>query len=322
MTLIFVLLACTEPLDGTGTSTTATTGATSTGTTSTGTTTTATTTGTTGTVTSEDATYIPADYVAAPPARVIFLGDSITDGFGQSRAGLEYVALLQANDGGTWPDHATMDFTGLWGAVPEVIDVATGGATTGTVKNRQLDDVAEALGGPAVGESVVVVTVAGNDVQTLIVQPDRTDEVVDTAVANLAAIVDFFEDEAQFPDGVRLYLANVYEPSDGVGQADACFFGLELQDVLAGLWQMNDAVLALAQERGFASLDMWSHFLGHGMYAEDTANPYHHADDPTGWFASDCIHPNDRGHHEIRRLFWYALAGEPFPGDGADELGG
>ena len=31
-------------------------------------------------------------------------------------------------------------------------------------------------------------------------------------------------------------------------------------------------------------------------------------DDATGWF-SDCIHPNDRGHHELRRLFFEAIDG-------------
>jgi hypothetical protein len=35
-------------------------------------------------------------------------------------------------------------------------------------------------------------------------------------------------------------------------------------------------------------------------------NPYYYADDPTKWF-SDCIHPDNRGHSELRRLFFEAI---------------
>ena len=57
---------------------------------------------------------------------------------------------------------------------------------------------------------------------------------------------------------------------------------------------------------GFAVIDMLGHFHGHGHNYDHTENPYYDAADPTGWFA-DCIHANDRGHHEIRRLFYEAM---------------
>jgi len=67
-----------------------------------------------------------------------------------------------------------------------------------------------------------------------------------------------------------------------------------------------------AAERGFAVLDLRGHFLGHGYHAEDPTVPSYDPEDPTLWFAPDCIHPNDRGHHEVRRLFHAAITGEDF----------
>lgn len=54
-------------------------------------------------------------------------------------------------------------------------------------------------------------------------------------------------------------------------------------------------------------VDLHRHFLGHGFHHLDAQNPNHVEDDPTRWFHNDCIHPNDRGHHEIRRLFYEAV---------------
>jgi hypothetical protein len=59
-------------------------------------------------------------------------------------------------------------------------------------------------------------------------------------------------------------------------------------------------------------LDLRGHFLGHGFYSEASGSAAYDADDPTQWFDRDCIHPNDRGHHELRRLVHAAITGSPF----------
>ena len=43
--------------------------------------------------------------------------------------------------------------------------------------------------------------------------------------------------------------------------------------------------------------------LGHGFHATSETLESYDANDATEWFDNDCIHPNDRGHHELRRLF-------------------
>ena len=198
--------------------------------------------------------------------------------------------------------------------------MSRGGATSNSFRYQQLEQVQDALSEPVSGPTVVITTIVGNDVQGLIAEPDATEETIADIEDNLATVWDYYLDPANFPDGTWIYLTNVYEPSDGVGQADACFFGLDLAYALDSLEQVNAAVRAQSEEYGIAWLDMNGHFKGHGYYAEDPDNAYHHPDDPSLWFDSDCIHPNDRGHHEIRRQFWYAVAGLPFPGDEADTV--
>ena len=70
-------------------------------------------------------------------------------------------------------------------------------------------------------------------------------------------------------------------------------------------------MMSVAQERGAAMVDMRGHFLGHGVYFDDSDLDVHDDADPSPWFADDCIHPNDRGHHELRRLFVTAIEGRP-----------
>jgi hypothetical protein len=101
---------------------------------------------------------------------------------------------------------------------------------------------------------------------------------------------------------------DVYDPSDGTGHVDGCFFNLTLPELVAALDVWRDRYVELATEMGFAVVDGLGHFHGHGHSYADPENPWYDAEDPSGWF-DDCVHPNDRGHHEIRRLFFEAIAG-------------
>ncbi len=259
--------------------------------------------------------YFPANYAPESPARVVYLGDSITAGNGASTPMLTYVHLLKKNDDDVWPDSAELDLTGLFGELPDIVDVSLAGATTSSMVSQQLPNLTEELGDSVAGSTVVIVTIAGNDVQRLLYNTSGTDAAIETILEKLGDLYDYFEDAERFPDGAFIYLANVYEPSDGVGQADECFYGMNLEKVLPSLDAVNAATRAQAEERGVAWIDLRGHFLGHGFNGDDSENVYYEVDDPSLWFADDCIHPNDRGHHELRRLFWYAVAGEAFPGD-------
>jgi hypothetical protein len=83
--------------------------------------------------------------------------------------------------------------------------------------------------------------------------------------------------------------------------------GEKLVDSLA---VVNDDLAAFAADKGAMLIDVHEHFLGHGFNYEDETLPQYDPDDPTLWYQYDCLHPTDRGHHEIRRVIWKRLFGE------------
>jgi lysophospholipase L1-like esterase len=257
--------------------------------------------------------YIPAGYGAANPSRIVFLGDSITAGVGASKDSLAYPELLVEDTSNKWSDFADLDLESMYGDVP-VVDGSKGGATSGSVMTQQLDDLEGLLGGyPVTGETIVVFTVGGNDMQEALNPFADANEIAQATLFNFGAIVDELQDPAKFPDGVYVYATNVYEPTDGRGQTDGCFLGFDFSADLPVLDQFNDDLRAMAEDKGFSVVDLRGHFGGHGWNHTDSSLPTHDPDDPSVWLDADCIHPNDRGHHEVRRLFHAAIAGIDLP---------
>lgn len=266
-------------------------------------------------------TYVPDGYRPTEPVRVIYLGDSISAGVGASDGPLTYPSLLVENDASTWPSFEEDDLESLFGSL-DVVDVAVPGATTNSLIAEQLPALEGELGATVSGESIVVLTIGGNDMQRallpMVLASDKEaayqEQIVPT-VERFEAIVDYFQDAQRFPDGVKLYMANVYEPTDNEGQADGCFFSANIIDALPYLDRANDTFRDLAVEKGFGLVDLNGHFEGHGHNHDDETIEAYDADDPTLWMADDCIHPNDRGHHELRRLFLTAIDGRPLEKD-------
>lgn len=264
-------------------------------------------------------TYVPEGYRAEAPTRLVFLGDSITAGYVVERERDAYSRLLESNNSRSWPDYDEVDVESSFPTVEQVIDVSVGGATTETMINNQLSALESRLGGfPVQGETLVVFTIGGNDAQGALLPTADAEAIMAATLANMEEIVDWFLDEDRFTDGVRVYATNIYEPTDGTGQSAACFFGFDFSSKLPLLEQFNDDLRGLGVERGVSIVDLRGHFLGHGFHYDNDLSAHYDAADPTLWLADDCIHPNERGHHELRRLFHAAMVAEPL----ALEVGG
>ena len=243
------------------------------------------------------------------PRMVVFAGDSITAGAGVSNADEDYASLL-VNNAGPWEDWEGIDLATRYPGI-DVVDISQGGAWTGTVLGDQIEDFEEQVVLPFEGEVLVVVTVGGNDLQSVLRDPSSVDERIEKTVDNWREIAGYFLDAERFPDGSTVLMANVYEPTDTVGQVRGCFYGLDISSLLPSLHDANTRLRGVAEEEGFSALDMRGTFLGHGFHHGDPATPYYDENDPSLWLANDCIHPNPRGHHEIRAMFWRAIAGDP-----------
>lgn len=242
------------------------------------------------------------------PKTVIFLGDSITAGAGSQNDDEDYTSLL-VNNTNAWPEWDGIDLATRYPGI-EVVDVSKSGAWTGTVLNDQMERLEDQIMLPFEGEALVVMTVGGNDLQSVLRNPSGVEERLEKTVDNWRKIAEYFLDEQRFPDGVTLLMANVYEPTDAVGQVGNCFYGLNISSLLPSLHDANTQLRGLAEEAGFSVLDMRGTFLGHGFNYSDPTTPYYNEDDPSLWLANGCTHPNPRGHHEIRAMFWRAVDGE------------
>ena len=239
------------------------------------------------------------------------MGDSISAGVGaNSRAVDSYFALLYRNADATWPEESETDLASRFGDDITLVNVAQGGATAPAMRRLQVARLENQLDFPVQGHSIAVITIGGNDLQGAIVTRQFTGSVMTNALASIRETVEFLQDAERFPDGVSIYLAAVYDPSDGVGFIQGCFFNLEIPDAVAALDVWRDEYIALGEELGFAVVDVLGAFHGHGLYATDPNNEFYDTDDPTQWFDGDCIHPNPRGHNELRRLFFESIDGE------------
>lgn len=254
------------------------------------------------------ATFVPEGYAPVDPVRLVYLGDSISAGFGATRGSLAYTELLQKNS--RWEGFANEDLETSHPTIEEVIDVSRGGATTDTLLAQQIPQLDAALGdAPVEGGTIVVFTIGGNDAQAALNPLADPAEVIDAALANFEALVDELTSTDRFAGPVWLYATNVYEPSDGTGQVDDCFFGISYEAALPELDRFTDELFALGADRGVSIVDLRAHFRGHGFRHAETDLDAYDAEDPSLWFDADCIHPNNRGHHEIRRLFHAAITG-------------
>jgi hypothetical protein len=124
----------------------------------------------------------------------------------------------------------------------------------------------------------------------------------------LSAILDGAD--KSFPGGCEIFLANIYDPTDGVGDIENC--GLPLPrwpDGVKILTEMNAAIERTAAARKNVRLvDIRAAFLGHGIHCRDKGNAYYHPDDPSYWYYDNLEDPNEIGYDAIRRLFLAKIA--------------
>jgi len=112
----------------------------------------------------------------------------------------------------------------------------------------------------------------------------------------------------KLPGGCHIFLASIYDPSDGVGTYAPV--GLpEWPDDLAIHARYNDIIARFAEHYDYVHLvDMYSEFLSHGLFCRQFWREHYDAGDPHYWYYSNLEDPNDRGRDAIRRLVLNVMA--------------
>lgn len=259
---------------------------------------------------------VPGEAFATPwaerPVVLAGLGDSITRGFGVSRD-MGYFDLLRANHDAIYPDMVGKDLSSVLPWL-EAINLAQDYTTTQQHIDQQLPRL------PIFGSEVfgiVVITAGGND----LIHDYGRNRPVDGAMygctyaqaqawtenikARLRTIIETVN--GRFPGGCEIFLANIYDPTDGVG--DPQIAGLpRWPDCVRVLNLTNRKITALCDEFANVHLvDIRADFMGHGFHCTDWWRKTYRRDDPGHWYHANIEDPNERGYDAIRRRFLVAM---------------
>ncbi|MEM3586015.1 MAG: SGNH/GDSL hydrolase family protein [Candidatus Jordarchaeaceae archaeon] len=229
----------------------------------------------------------------------VALGDSMLIDYYAGGPGWGAASLLYRNLDNVYPDWKGKDLATLYVGIKEY-NLTSDGATTDTVLNWQLPKV-------PTGENqftIIIMTVGGNDLlHHYGVSEERGLKLSYEMQKKLLRIITILQDSEKFPEPARIYIGNIYDPSDGLGE------GLEKEgyspwpDGLKVLSHWNKRIEEVAKERGLTLVDIHRHFLGHGLNYNNPKCKYYDAKDNSTWLKLG-IEPNARGAHEIRKLFW------------------
>ncbi len=248
---------------------------------------------------------------------MVGMGDSITTGFGAGGSNYGYFERLMKN---APQDAEDIKGRSLSRVFPDltVMNLASNASSSGehlrvqlTYLNKQEPDV---LG-------IVALTTGGIDlIHNYGKEPPKDEACYGATLQDgilygkkfrerLNKLLDSIKE--RFPGGCKIFLANIYDPTDGVGDIENVHPLLRLiqklppwPDGVKILQIFNQHIKEAAEARDFVYLvDIHSVMLGHGIHCKDSKNPHYCAKDPTYWYYFNLEDPNQRGYDAIRRVF-------------------
>jgi lysophospholipase L1-like esterase len=243
------------------------------------------------------------------------VGDSMTAGFGATR-GHSYFERLARN-----PEDEFKDMRGrsLSRVLPnlQMRNLAVSGSNS-LQHLQSLDEKLERQPGDVFG--LVVITSGGNDLihwygrsapkegamyGATLIQARPWIENYETRLGQMFQLI-----KDRFPGGCLIFIGDIYDPSDGVGDPESVMMPAwpQVLDVHAAY---NDALRQAAARCSWVRVvPICDEFLGHGIHCRQFWRKYYHSRDPHYWYSSNIEDPNDRGYDAIRRLFLNAMVKE------------
>ena len=242
------------------------------------------------------------------PVLLVGLGDSVTAGFG-ARRGYSYFDRMTKNPADEFPK---MNGICLSSVLPkfQFTNLAVSGSTSSEVSLRQLTalptNTPDVLG-------IVVMTTGGNDIiHNYGRTPPREEAMFGASMDEAKPWVDNFgrrldsmleQINSRFPGGCEIFLANIFDPTDGLGDADRA--GLPVwKDSMQILDAYNAAIRHAADTHSNVHVvNIHDAFLGHGIHCTQFWRAHFDWHDPHYWYYANLEDPNERDYDVIRRLF-------------------
>lgn len=244
---------------------------------------------------------------------LVGLGDSVTAGFGV-KTPYSYFGRLAEN-----PDDDFADMQGicLSAVLPNLRTENI--ARSGSTSLAHVDMISEQLETQDADIfGLVVMTTGGNDlIHDYGRSPPREGAMYGATFEQAQPWIDNFEKrltemldllKTRFPGGCEIFVADIYDPTDGLG--DAVGAGLPAwPDGVAIHEAYNDVIRRCVNRHPFVYVvPMYEEFLGHGIHCTQPWQTHYRASDPHYWYAWNLEDPNIRGYDAIRRLFLIEIA--------------
>lgn len=242
------------------------------------------------------------------PMLLVGLGDSVTAGFG-ARKGYSYFDRLILN-----PSDESQNMNGicLGKVLPKLAytNLAISGSTSIELLEKELPHLTRAKSNTF---GIVVITTSGNDlIHNYGRTPPREEAMYGATFEEAQPWISNFDQrleslvlkiETQFPDGCQIFLANIYDPTDGVGDTERAHLPA-WKDSLKILDAYNNVISRCARRHSnLHMVDIHTAFLGHGIHCTQFWRNHYDWHDPYYWFYVNLEDPNERGYDVIRRLF-------------------
>ncbi|MGE4159691.1 MAG: SGNH/GDSL hydrolase family protein [Planctomycetota bacterium] len=238
-------------------------------------------------------------------------GDSVTRGFGAS-PGQSYFELLVSNDNTTHPSMKGCDLTSVLPGLTW-LNLAVNYTTSKEHWDYQIRHLRPY---PHDVFGLIVITTGGNDlIHNYGRTPPNADALYGCTIEQAQTYGTLFQQRLHdmmskfrevFPGGFHVFMASIYDPTDGVGDLENVpgFSLPRWPDAIACLNLYNRILEECDREFSEVTLvDMRTTMLGHGIHFQDRENPHYKADDPHYWYFENLEDPNDRGYDAIRRTF-------------------
>jgi len=247
------------------------------------------------------------------PVRIVGIGDSITAGLGARSKDHTFFNRLIKN-----PDDEYTDMQGRCLASVLTNLEQENLAVSGSTSRDHLTVIEERLKvhDPKVF-GLVVMTTGGNDlIHNYGRSPPKECAMYGATLKQAEPWIDAYRArlndmlgkiEACFPGGCEIYLGDIYDPTDGVGDAPSVYLPA-WPDGLAISAKYNAVIAECAKSRtNVHVVPLHRTFLGHGAHCRQFWRATYVKEDPYYWFYENIEDPNDRGYDAIRRIFLKAI---------------
>jgi hypothetical protein len=167
---------------------------------------------------------------------------------------------------------------------------------------------------------LVVMTTGGNDlIHWYGTSPPREGAMYGAALDQAQPWIDSYEVrlddmftaiEERFPGGCAIFVADIYDPSDGVGDPESTWALPHWPDCLKIVDAYNAALKRVASKHKVVHVvPVHDTFLGHGIHCRQFWRSNYDWRDPHYWYFENIEDPNERGYDALRRVFLRKISG-------------